>query len=302
LPGKKNIKFHQPLQKNSKTKNEEWEKFYNDYLDNHNLPKNEKFDIGIVCSFGYMIPNKLIEFFTNGMYVIHPSLLPKYRGASPIQYALLNGDKETGVSIIEISKDAFDKGKVLFQEKIEIHPLIRYQDLALELATRGGTRLIDVLEDIEYYKLNSKAQNETGYEPSKAPKFSSENVIIKWNNETNHQIFNKYRAFHGSGFTVKAIFNEGWYFIREMGIVLPNTEEAKFLEEYPNAKPGSIWVIRQKKYKNLIYVKCLSGWINILAGCLEPKQEQESYKFLNQYIDKEKIFSNKLSEGYYFYK
>jgi len=72
-----------------------------------------------------------------GMVVIHPSLLPKYRGASPIQYSLLNGDKETGVSIIEISKGKFDAGKIFIQEKVQIEPTMRYNELAMELAVTG---------------------------------------------------------------------------------------------------------------------------------------------------------------------
>jgi len=79
------------------------------------------------------------------MVVIHPSLLPKYRGASPIQYSLLNGDKETGISIIEISKGKFDAGKVFIQEKIAIEPTMRYSELAMELAVIGNNNLKKLL-------------------------------------------------------------------------------------------------------------------------------------------------------------
>ena len=71
------------------------------------------------------------------MVVIHPSLLPRYRGASPIQYTLLNGDEEAGVSILEISKGKFDAGKIYIQEKIPVQPTIRYNELGLELAVLG---------------------------------------------------------------------------------------------------------------------------------------------------------------------
>ncbi len=72
------------------------------------------------------------------MLVIHPSLLPRYRGASPIQYALLNGDQEAGVSIIEISKNKFDAGKILLQEELHINPTARYEELQMELAVLGN--------------------------------------------------------------------------------------------------------------------------------------------------------------------
>jgi methionyl-tRNA formyltransferase len=60
-----------------------------------------------------MIPVRLIEKFRHGMIVIHPSLIPKYRGGAPIQHALLNNEKETGVSFLEISPKKFDAGRIL---------------------------------------------------------------------------------------------------------------------------------------------------------------------------------------------
>jgi methionyl-tRNA formyltransferase len=88
---------------------DEWEEFRRSKI----FKPTPKFDLGIVCSFGYMIPTYIIEAFTHGLIVIHPSLLPRHRGASPIQYALLQNDKVTGVSFIEISKKKFDAGKIL---------------------------------------------------------------------------------------------------------------------------------------------------------------------------------------------
>lgn len=62
-----------------------------------------------------MIPDNIIDAFTTqSMLVVHPSLLPKYRGACPIQWALMKGETETGVSVIECSKGKFDAGKILW--------------------------------------------------------------------------------------------------------------------------------------------------------------------------------------------
>ena len=76
------------------------------------------YDYGVVASFGHMIPSFIINRFKNKkarstLMVMHPSLLPKYRGACPIQYTILGGEKEAGVSVIEISKGKFDAGKIL---------------------------------------------------------------------------------------------------------------------------------------------------------------------------------------------
>lgn len=71
-------------------------------------------DFGIVASFGHMIPANIIDNVKKSMMVVHPSLLPKYRGSCPIQHAILNRDRETGVSIIEISKNIFDAGSIYY--------------------------------------------------------------------------------------------------------------------------------------------------------------------------------------------
>ena len=70
--------------------------------------------MGVVASFGHMIPSNIIDKFPHGMFVMHPSLLPKYRGSCPIQHAILKRETETGVSVIEISKNKFDAGAILY--------------------------------------------------------------------------------------------------------------------------------------------------------------------------------------------
>lgn len=76
------------------------------------------FDLAIVVSFGYFLPAHLLSQFPKSTINVHPSLLPKYRGSSPIQYSILNKDKETGVSIIELSPISFDSGKILRQSTL----------------------------------------------------------------------------------------------------------------------------------------------------------------------------------------
>mmetsp|Transcript_20546 Transcript_20546/g.23732 ORF Transcript_20546/g.23732 Transcript_20546/m.23732 type:complete len:89 (-) Transcript_20546:52-318(-) len=84
------------------------------------------YDIGIVASFRHMIPSYIIDKFRIGAFVVHPSLLPKYRGACPIQHAILNGDTETGVSLISMSKRKFDAGNIILQSHTPINPSATY--------------------------------------------------------------------------------------------------------------------------------------------------------------------------------
>lgn len=78
---------------------------------------NGSFDVGIVVSFGYFLPSSILNHFPHGLYNIHPSLLPQYRGSAPIQYSLWNNDKETGVSILQVT-EKMDAGKVLQQQTV----------------------------------------------------------------------------------------------------------------------------------------------------------------------------------------
>ena len=77
------------------------------------LPRG--FDVGVVVSFGYFLPLRLIQSFPMGMINLHPSLLPEYRGASPIQHALLHNDAITGVSVIDLHPTTMDAGDILLQ-------------------------------------------------------------------------------------------------------------------------------------------------------------------------------------------
>ncbi|RKP37881.1 formyl transferase, partial [Dimargaris cristalligena] len=74
-----------------------------------------RYDMGIVASFGSFIPRRIIEAFPLGMINVHPSLLPKYRGSTPIPTALLNEEPETGVTIQELHPRTIDAGKILLQ-------------------------------------------------------------------------------------------------------------------------------------------------------------------------------------------
>lgn len=85
-----------------------------------------------------MVPTEIIDSFPLGMYVMHPSLLPKYRGACPIQHAILNKETETGVSIIEISKNKFDAGNILIQGSVPLLPVTRFDELQMKLSILGG--------------------------------------------------------------------------------------------------------------------------------------------------------------------
>lgn len=114
--------------------------------------------LGVVADFGLIIPEKTINFFELGIINIHPSLLPKYRGSTPVQSAILNGDTKTGVSIIQLDK-YMDHGPILVQKEVEISPDDTSKSLYEKLFKEGTKLLKDSIQKLETQKTNPKEQD-----------------------------------------------------------------------------------------------------------------------------------------------
>eukprot|EP00158_Paraphelidium_tribonemae_P002146 Partr_v1_DN25152_c3_g1_i2_m76722 putative methionyl-tRNA formyltransferase len=165
----------------------QWSSSHNGYPTSHN------FDLGVVVSFGYFIPAPLVKSFPKGMINVHPSLLPLYRGAAPIQHALVNGDAETGVSIIDLHTRSFDAGKLLRQTRYNIDPDSMYADVYQQLALLGGEDLRTVIEGYDMYQTNAKEQDMT-FKRKRAPKITKDMALINWTISSARSIYNTYRG------------------------------------------------------------------------------------------------------------
>lgn len=104
--------------------------------------------LGILASFGAIIPQHIIDLFPHGIWNIHPSLLPKYKGPSPIQAAILNGDTETGVTIITLDEE-IDHGPILAQEHVELTGIETAENLKHALFKKGGNMIETLLVALE---------------------------------------------------------------------------------------------------------------------------------------------------------
>ncbi|WP_412031617.1 methionyl-tRNA formyltransferase [Metamycoplasma buccale] len=154
--------------------------------------KELDFDFFITAAFGQFIPNSIIKLAKKAALNIHGSILEKYRGAAPVQYALLNNEKETGISLIYMI-DKMDAGDILATAKTEI----KQNDTALEifdkLASLTISNLPKWLEDLYNDKITSIKQNELLV--SFAPKIKNEEVEI-FKTMTCQEALNKIRAFN----------------------------------------------------------------------------------------------------------
>ena len=115
----------------------------------HDFP-NEKYDLGLVFSYGKIIPKKILDLFKYGVWVVHPSILPKYKGPSPVAQALIDGEKETGVSLI-IADEGVDTGDIISIKKLHINPSEKRNELT--------NRLVSIAYDLFIESINKFIQN-----------------------------------------------------------------------------------------------------------------------------------------------
>ena len=149
-------------------------------------------DIIIVVAYGIILPSQLLDIPKFGCINIHVSLLPRWRGAAPIEHAMLAGDVKTGISVIKISPK-LDAGDILHQESLNISADMYSDELTVALTNLGKQTMLRVLPKIFENKTLFKKQdlNKVTY----AKKFKSVDRKINFNNSTT-QVYNHIRA-HG---------------------------------------------------------------------------------------------------------
>ena len=148
-------------------------------------------DLIVVAAYGKILPEWLLNLPKYGTVNVHASLLPKYRGASPIQWALLNGEEETGVTIMKVIPE-LDAGDILSQKRVKIEKEDNAKTLHDKLAEVGAELLVETLPLYVSGKLKPVPQNEE--EATYCPQIKKEMGKIDWR-ESAEKIFNKIRAF-----------------------------------------------------------------------------------------------------------
>jgi len=153
--------------------------------------KNLNPDLIICAAYGQIIPKEILEIPKHGCLNIHPSLLPKYRGASPIQTVILNGDKETGVTII-LMDEKMDHGPIIDQTKYKIPDDINHKELDSALAKQGAHLLVKTLPKWINGEIEAKTQDESNATYTKVLK--KEDGKIEWKKSA-EEIERQIRAF-----------------------------------------------------------------------------------------------------------
>jgi len=134
-------------------------------------------DIVVVVAYGQLISKKILDLPKKGFINIHASLLPKWRGAAPIQRVIMNSDAETGISIMQITEE-LDSGPVMKQIKIKINDTITAEELSNNLSKIGAENIVETLDNIFKGKPNFTEQNHKV--ASYAKKIKKSEAKINW--------------------------------------------------------------------------------------------------------------------------
>ena len=222
----------------------------------------ESADVIVVAAFR-ILPPAVFKFAALGTFNLHASLLPAYRGAAPINWAIINGDRETGVTTFFLQQRV-DTGNIILQEKMLIDPAENATDLALRLSNLGAGVVVETLHLIASHKAVVSAQDETLV--SKAPKLTRDNTRITWSKPV--KSVNDFIRGLSTKPTAWTTFNGKTMKIFKAS---PGTS---ILEATP-ASPGTVFVDNKK-----LYVACSDGWLELLSLQLEGRKPMEAADFL----------------------
>ena len=218
-------------------------------------------DIFIVAAYGQKLPARILDMAPYGCINVHPSLLPKYRGAAPAAGAILNGDSVSGVSIMKMA-EKMDTGDILLQEEIAISPCETTASLEKKSSDAAGPMLIKVISGLKEGTMTGTAQDDS--KSSYIRQFSKESGLIDFNSSAEY-IERMSRAYDPwpSAYT----YLDGKTF---------KIWRARLCEKDFEGRPGEV-VSADKK---IITVKCGTGALDLLEVQLEGKKRMSCEEFL----------------------
>ena len=238
--------------------------------------KNEEFlnelrtlnaNLQIVVAFR-MLPKAVWQMPEFGTFNLHASLLPDYRGAAPINWAIINGETKTGVSTFFID-EKIDTGEMILQEEVDILPTENAGDLHDKLMTVGSKLVIKTVKLIESDSVKTKPQPENR-DIKTAYKLNKSNCKIDWN-EDSQTIYNKVRGLSPYPAAWSTLLNDG----DELSVKIYKVEKEDSSHSYPAG------TIISGKHEVKVAVK--NGYINLKEIQLPGKRKMDIKSLLNGY-------------------
>ena len=216
-------------------------------------------DVICVVAYGKILPKELLEIPKLGCINVHGSLLPKYRGAAPIQWAVLNGDKTTGITTMYMD-EGMDTGDMILKQEVEIGKDETTGELWNRLSKIGGELLIETLKQLEQ---GIAPRIKQGEEFSTAPMLDKEMAKIDWENKTATEIKNLVRGLNpimGAYSYINGKKIKLWkvqHFEEEEFCTIKNFDKQKL----HNIENGTILISNDKEG---LYIKAKDGVISVL--------------------------------------
>ena len=240
--------------------------------------KSLKPDIICVVAYGMILPKEILDVPKFGAINVHPSLLPKYRGSSPIQYAIINGDKKTGVTIMHLDMK-MDAGDIILQEEVEIKEDETAGELWNRLSTLGAKMLVEAVDRIE---TGTDERIKQGEEFTLAPMLDKEMSKIDWENKTANQIKDLVRGLNQAMGTYSYL-NEKKYKFWKVDV----TKTEDFINTYKefegyeyrfnDIEAGTILYVDEKQG---LYIKAKDEIIKVLEIQAENSKKMNISEFL----------------------
>ena len=220
-------------------------------------------DIILTCAYGQLVPQEVLDIPTYKCINIHGSLLPKYRGAAPIQYAILNDEKETGITYMEMIKK-MDAGMMYLKGNVSIDNEDTSDDIFNKLLDKVKETIIPFLDNFVEGKIIGKEQNEE--EATFTKMIKREDELVDWN-DTKRNIHNKIRAYYSSpcAYTI----------LNDVHIKLLKGCDVSDLDI--DGKIGEV----VKANKEGIFVRCSDGLYRIDRLQVAGKKPMDSRDYLN---------------------
>ncbi|XP_060071351.1 methionyl-tRNA formyltransferase, mitochondrial-like [Ylistrum balloti] len=221
------------------------------------------FDVSVLSSFGKMIPGRVINAFPYGIINIHPSLLPRWRGATPIPHTILSGDTLTGITLMKLRAKHFDTGPVLLQKSLPVPEGSTTLQLCDLLAVHGVKLMLAALCDLPSLERQEIEQPSDGI--TYAPKISKGMEVVDWENSTMCEIDRQYRAIHElmpltssySGYRVKLYDMVPVNTIPDE-VIEPLVRRLYNVSSSAAIPPGRTYHLKQQ---HCILIKCKDGWV-----------------------------------------
>ncbi|MGR3810764.1 methionyl-tRNA formyltransferase [Jiulongibacter sp. NS-SX5] len=229
-------------------------------------------DLQVVVAFR-MLPEVVWDMPTKGTFNLHGSLLPQYRGAAPINWAIINGEKETGVTTFFIEKE-IDTGHIMFKETLPIHEDMDAGELHDQMMVLGANLVLKTVRAIEEDNYPQIPQNElfeSSEELKPAPKIHKETCEIDWSKNT-QDIYNFIRGL--------SPYPAAWTSLN--GLTLKVFKAEKTEEHFDDAilkEPTQI----ATDGKNYLAYKTADGWLKITELQLQGKRRMAVADFLRGY-------------------